>query len=175
MCGVKLKMSNTNTVALKTEVRTLWSREKLQQQDISYFLNYGNSMKPLIREGDLAETRRTTYKQLRIGDIILAKTAHLSSGLIMHRIIGKHRQNGHAYLVTQGDAARYPDPPIYVEDILGKVISIKHDRKTIRLDRGLYYGLGRFLGHFAFLVRWINRSGLRKYIGSILRYLFCFI
>jgi len=159
---------NINSNPIKHQVRVLWSREKIQQSGPVEFLNYGHSMKPLICEGDLVTVLPSKHSYLRIGDIILAQSTRLSTGLIMHRVITKRYQNDNSYLITQGDANPYPDPPIYPEDILGRVLSIKRDDKIIRIDRGLYYGLGWFLGHFAFLTRWINKSGLRKYIRKVL-------
>lgn len=162
-------MTTTESASIKNHIRVIWSREKIQQPGPVEFLNYGHSMKPLICEGDLVEVRNLPPDRLRIGDIILAQSTRLSTGLIIHRVIAKRRQNGNSYLLTQGDANPYPDPPIYPEDILGKVISVKRNNKIVRLDRGLYYELGKALGHFAFLTRWINRSSLRKYIGFVLR------
>jgi signal peptidase I len=147
------------SLGLKTEARLAWSIEKLQREEVSHFRSYGNSMKPFIREGDLVEVLSYAPGSLiRIGDIILARAAR---GLVMHRVIKKLTKNGRLCLVTQGDAAFYPDPSIYPEDILGKVIGVKRNGKRIRFDRGLYYGIGFGLGHLAFLTRWINRTRIR--------------
>lgn len=149
-----------NLTELKRDIRVAWSVERLQGADSAYFLSHGLSMKPFFRKGDLVTIAPTGPKPLRIGEIILARSVHSPSGLLMHRVIRKPFRNGDVLWWTQGDAVPYPDPPIQHHDILGKVIGIKRNGREIRFDRGVYYWLGWVLGHLAFLTRRINRIRL---------------
>jgi signal peptidase I len=128
-------------------------------------------MRPLIREGDLVNVIPTNYEQLRVGDIILARTARSNNHLLMHRLIRKFQRNGRPALVTQGDAAWYPDPPMAPDDILGKVLAVKRDKKLICLDRGWRRKLGWILGHLAFLIGWFNKNRVRKYVKFFLKFI----
>lgn len=76
--------------------------------------SYGESMEPTFYEGDQFLIEPTSYRDLKIGDIIVFKR---NKKLISHRIIdirsGKY--------ITRGDNNVYEDDPILREEYRGRV------------------------------------------------------
>jgi uncharacterized repeat protein (TIGR01451 family) len=77
----------------------------------------GRSMLPLIRDGETLRVEGVAAKRLRVGDIVVAKTAR---GLRAHRLIFKDLVRD--CFLTRGDAGQESDPPIRAQQILGRVV-----------------------------------------------------
>ena len=77
----------------------------------------GRSMLPLIRDGETLRVESVAAARLRVGDIVVAKTAH---GLRAHRLI--FADLARDCFLTRGDAGQESDPPIRAEQILGRVV-----------------------------------------------------
>jgi uncharacterized repeat protein (TIGR01451 family) len=77
----------------------------------------GRSMLPLIRDGETLRVESVATAMLRVGDIVVAKTAH---GLRAHRLI--FADLARDCFLTRGDAGQESDPPIRAEQILGRVV-----------------------------------------------------
>ena len=74
-------------------------------------------MLPLIRDGETVRVESVATGTLRIGDIVVAKTAQ---GLRAHRLI--FADVARDCFLTRGDAGQESDPPIQAEQILGRVV-----------------------------------------------------
>ena len=74
-------------------------------------------MLPLIRDGENLRVESVAAANLRVGDIVVAKTAH---GLRAHRLIFADLKRD--CFLTRGDAGLESDPPIQAEQILGRVV-----------------------------------------------------
>lgn len=61
----------------------------------------GNSMYPLLREGDIIILSKRDPSEIKIGDIIVYKS--LKGNLIVHRVINIVSSNGIYYFQTKGD------------------------------------------------------------------------
>jgi len=61
----------------------------------------GNSMYPLLREGDIIILSKKSPEEIKVGDIIVYRS--LKGNLIVHRVIGIELVNGVYYFKTKGD------------------------------------------------------------------------
>ncbi|MFY9561900.1 MAG: C25 family cysteine peptidase, partial [Terriglobales bacterium] len=77
----------------------------------------GRSMLPLIRDGETVRVEGVAAALLRVGDIVVARTAH---GLRAHRLI--FADLARDCFLTRGDAGQESDPPICAGQILGRVV-----------------------------------------------------
>jgi len=79
----------------------------------------GNSMSPLIRNGSILTVELS--REISIGDVILCKNDY---GLIAHRVIRKKKTGSGFTFITKGDSVRFPDKPVSMSDLLGKVVKV---------------------------------------------------
>lgn len=77
------------------------------------------SMEPKIHPGDLIVTSKTSFDNIKVGDIITFQPKSNDPTLITHRVIAK-QMGGVERLTTQGDANGAADTPIKPEQIMGK-------------------------------------------------------
>ncbi|MEM1628418.1 MAG: signal peptidase I [Desulfurococcaceae archaeon] len=80
----------------------------------------GNSMLPLLREGDIVIIIKANAEEIKPGDIIVYKAG---DKLIIHRVIEIRRMSGDLYFVTKGDNNPMSDF-IYFDNLIG----IHHSR-----------------------------------------------
>ena len=103
--------------------------EVLEKDNELFFTNVGYSMYPLIkqREDILHIAKTDTYKR---GDIVLFKTNQ--DHYVLHRILRIKKDK----IITAGDYNYFKDQPIALNQILGKLISIKKkDGQEIDLSK----------------------------------------
>lgn len=108
----------------------------------------GRSMHPAIRDGDLVMLRPLDDQDLRPGDILLC--ASPEGRLFCHRLVRVIKQGGQRWVQTWGDAVPWPDRPIPLANVLGRVEAVR-----VR---------GRELSREA-LVRGFRRSLRRRRLG----------
>ena len=121
------------------------------------FTAYGFSMSPLIRIGDAVTIAPRAGNIPRVGDVI-AFICPKDGKLTIHRVVKKQA----AGFLMLGDNADSPDGIIPTACILGRVISVKRNGKTLSA------GLGCERSVIAFL----SRNHLLKPVLSIARYPF---
>lgn len=78
----------------------------------------GDSMQPVIRNGDYVRVVPCAPSELRRGDVILAATAR---GLTAHRIV-RISERG---IITRGDHSLRVDPPVEPASVLGRVAEVE--------------------------------------------------
>jgi signal peptidase len=103
-------------------------REVLFKRGCIDLPSQGNSMYPLIKEGDICRFSSCDPSELKKRDIILFSTP--SNNLVAHRLI--HIEDS-CYLF-KGDANLQFDPAINQSYILGKLIYIKRNDRKLYLD-----------------------------------------
>ena len=82
------------------------------------------SMLPALQPNDLIIVESATVDQIKENDII-AFESHMQFGIVAHRAIDFHQENGETLIVTKGDNIEDQDPWIVSdEDLIGKVIEI---------------------------------------------------
>lgn len=95
----------------------------------------GRSMHPLIRKSDIVTVQLAKFEETKVGDVVVY-TRNIHHGFTVHRLIRKIRDSeGRKSLITKGDASRHGDPPVYTEELCGKVATIERgDGRVIHLD-----------------------------------------
>ena len=108
------------------------------------------SMTPLIRSGDtiVVETHQT--EQFRRGDIVVrVEESHPGAqpdDWVVHRLVGISRQGW----LTKGDNLRVFDRPATPHALIGRVIQIKGQNRTIQLEQFPWPWVNRYLGFHHF-------------------------
>ncbi len=82
----------------------------------------GNSMFPILQNGDLVEYFQTPYSKIKLNDIILV---YIDTQLVTHRVIYK---SGNRY-ITRGDSNLYADKVFSKDRILAKVSRFKRNSR----------------------------------------------
>ena len=80
----------------------------------------GNSMRPILRDGDRVRLVPVTRAGLRLGDIVLRAE---SSGPIIHRVVGWWPSRKGWRVLTKGDGARRLDSPVPPAGVVGRVVA----------------------------------------------------
>lgn len=120
-----------NTSVLLTELsREILSKKHMLRSPIS-----GVCMYPFLADKDVLMCKSITVPELQIGDVIIYATFN---GLMVHRLIRKHRKDDKIILITKGDAYTSFDNPLKEEDVLAKVISIKKNNGSIYLETKIW-------------------------------------
>ena len=123
-------------------------REEMAQGTTFHFRVISGSMAPLIAAGDEIVVEQAGADRLRRGDIVL----YTASGTFhTHRLLARRRHGSAILLVTKGDAALNPDQPWREEQLLGKVVAIIRENRTIDLESGKWRAINRLLGVLAAL------------------------
>ncbi|MCH7647017.1 MAG: signal peptidase I [Thaumarchaeota archaeon] len=82
------------------------------------------SMLPALHPNDLIIVEPATTNQIKEGDIITFES-HMEFGVVAHRAVDFHQENGEILIVRKGDNIDDPDPWIVTdEDLIGKVIKV---------------------------------------------------
>ncbi len=108
----------------------LLSRKILGNKRNFRFCATGTSMFPMIRSGDVATVTPADPEDISSGDVVLY---HAGERLYIHRVISVRREGPDTWLIARGDNLKYPDPPVHMSQVLGKVISVERNGMTIDL------------------------------------------
>lgn len=97
----------------------------------------GNSMYPLLRNGDTVEYVQTPFSQICLNDIVLMYVGDI---LITHRVIYKTKNT----CITRGDNNASADPVIQRGRVLAQVVRFKrkgtwHDIQDVYLTQSAFY------------------------------------
>lgn len=83
--------------------------------------------------------------------------------LHIHRLLARRRRGNATLLVTKGDTALNPDQPWREELLLGKVVALRRENRTVDLESGKWRAMNRLLGVLAALqvaalrvARWVK-------------------
>ena len=123
-------------------------REEMAQGTAFCFRVVSGSMTPLIGTGDEVVVERASADRLRRGDIVLYT---VDGALHTHRLLARRRRGNATLLVTKGDATLNPDQPWREKQLLGKVVAIRGEDRTIDLEGRKWRAVSRLLGILAAL------------------------
>jgi len=118
----------------------------------------GDSMSPLVRDGDVLLVRPVHPAAVQIGDLVLCSSE--GRRVVVHRVIRKQVSQERLRFTVQGDQVARPDGLIPGGQVYGRVLAIERDAAQIDMDRPVM----RMLGWLAALrSRWNLgcRPGLR--------------
>ena len=103
--------------------------ELLSQGTTVRFRPSGRSMYPSIREGELITVEPVVPSDVQLGDIVLYRSER---GLIAHRVVSS---SGDARVFgVRGDASLSCDEPVEAHRILGRVVAVQRNGRSIALD-----------------------------------------
>jgi signal peptidase I len=88
----------------------------------------GSSMLPSIRPGDNLLVQRTELNEVAPGDIVLFAR---EDRMFAHRVISQDIKDGIPCLVTCGDLLDKNDPPVFANELLGRVTSILRGQSQV--------------------------------------------
>ncbi len=93
----------------------------------------GRSMYPSIREGELITVEPVRASDVKLADIVLYRSER---GLIAHRVVNNRTQSSvlspHHFLL-RGDASLSCDQPVEAHQILGRVVGVQRNGRSIAL------------------------------------------
>ena len=123
------------------------------------FRSSGRSMYPSIREGELITVEPVVASDVTLGDIVLYRS---EKGVIAHRVVGTSPAQSSVLspqYFLRGDASLSRDEPVTPEQILGRVIRVERDGRSVALaTRGakLWYKARRLASG---LKGWMSAGG----------------
>ena len=121
----------------------------------------GDSMHPLMKEGESIRVESFDPNTVSVGDII---TFEKEDTYITHRLLWtKTRDNG-IELITRGDNEINIDPPVSPDHVLGKVAALQRGSQTLQLKTPFWRFMNRLLG-IIFLVETICILFYRSRVG----------
>lgn len=114
-------------------IETTLLSQHLRKQGFLEIASVGDSMYPLIREGDLCRFEPVVPDTVRKGDVLLFVTK--DGHLVGHRYLSQYSKQGENYYVCKGDTNKFPDEPIRSQQIIGKLTLIRTaPRRMIRME-----------------------------------------
>ena len=115
-----------------TEMLSL-AGEILAQGHTLRFCAGGNSMHPLIQDGDILEVHPWRGEALHIGSVILYRSS--ANGLIAHRVFRLKRGEQGQVFFTGGYLANSQEVSVvHPEQVLGRVIQLERNGRRWRID-----------------------------------------
>jgi len=119
----ELRLSNSAQLYLLRSFTSIGKTIRMQVR--------GFSMTPFIRDGDVVEVSEIKNRAPKVGEVV-AFTQSGSGRLAIHRIVG---YEGKGWLV-KGDNNREPDGIINFDQLIGRVIEVKRNGRTIHFGFG---------------------------------------
>ncbi len=103
--------------------------ELLSQGATVRFRPSGRSMYPSIREGEVITVEPVQASDVKIADIVLYRSER---GLIAHRVIEISLRDSRVFGL-RGDASLSCDEPVTAQQILGRVVGVKRNGRSVGL------------------------------------------
>lgn len=88
----------------------------------------GTSMWPDIRSGDELRLKQVGFDEIAPGDIVLFQN---EEALVAHRVLKTYAESGRAMLLVKGDNRTFADPPIFYEQVIGRVEEAWRNGKSV--------------------------------------------
>jgi len=124
------------------------------------------SMLPLIKPEDEIVLRKHPLNTLKRGDVVVFEKYR---ELYTHRLLYRRMSGSKIELITKGDNSFIADEAISEKDLLGKVIRIKRDNKSINLESKFWKIVNSLAGTLSYL-EWMIFGLLRGCKRLILKY-----
>ena len=96
------------------------------------FRPHGKSMHPTIQEGEVIAVEPVKPSDVKRGDILLYRCR----GVTAHRVVQVNRSNGSKDALLfrlRGDASSSCDEPVEAQQILGRVVFVERDGRSVAL------------------------------------------
>ena len=136
-------------------------KESLREGKTPILTVISNSMAPLLQRGDQVGLQAIDLTQLESGHIVTFSHHHQPGEMITHRIAGIAQVEGKTKLITWADRTLMFDPPIEIDDVIGRVIWRIRKGHRILLDQGRGLWLSNKLSKLATTeVMWITKLNI---------------
>ena len=115
------------------------AREVWRTAEVSGLLRLtvtSDSMRPLLRAGDVVVVQPIEPRALQPGDVVVAQR---NGEWITHRLVAIDERGWH----THGDNTRYADEAAGADEIVGRVIAIERGDQTIDLQQPRWRAIDR--------------------------------
>ena len=106
-----------------------------------------DSMSPYIKEGDVVLVQHAS-RRFRVGDVVVFKRGE---DLVAHRVVSVRGRGEDTIYRTKGDNLRFFDAPVHQSSVLGVVICIRKDGKSVHLEKPHIKFLNYVLAEFSYL------------------------
>jgi hypothetical protein len=121
----------------------------------------GNSMLPLIKDGDHLDVRPLQGLP-QPGDILAFRRLN---GLVAHRLlILSNTSEGGCLCLAQGDCALLPDPPVPLSLVTGRAVALHRGESVLSLETSTWRRLGNLVASVQLLLlrlkagNWLRRG-----------------
>jgi len=131
----------TGSIRCDSEAFADLSREILGKGKSLRFRARGNSMWPLVRDGDILLVRPIGTGEVRLGDLVLFHTG--KGNVVVHRVVRCDAGRGGMRYLVQGDAGSGPDGLIPAAQVQGRVTSLEREGVAIDLQHAASRALSR--------------------------------
>ena len=91
----------------------------------------GDSMRPTIRGGEIVTAAPVVDERIVAGDVLLVRSA---GRVLAHRVVAIDATAAERLVRLRGDAKSGCDAPTRVAQIVGRVVAVERNGRTIRLD-----------------------------------------
>jgi len=91
----------------------------------------GNSMRPMLKDGDRVRLVPATPAELRVGEVVVLTQP---TGPVIHRVVGWWPSRRGWRILTKGDGAHRLDPPLRAQSAVGRVVARVRGGRVRRLD-----------------------------------------
>ena len=146
-----LKKNSKDDTMTKLNYSDFITQEVLTQGFSISLKGRGFSMYPFVRTGDKLFIQPVKMDELNIGDIVFYRRAQ--NFFIAHRLIKKIDQ---MTMLTKGDNRSDYDEPVSADIVLGRVVSINRNGKTINLESWSNKIVSRYCALLSPLSRWLR-------------------
>lgn len=96
---------------------------------------HGYSMYPAIRPGSVLLIEPLKIKGKPVQGEIVAIKRH--NGLVVHRLVSIIMKNGTEYFITRGDSNTFPDDPVKIDMIAGRITGAEFTGSDRKTDTGI--------------------------------------
>ena len=93
--------------------------------------SFGNSMHPLIQDGDIIHVFRKSPLSIKVDDVVTYRKRHK---LVTHRVIYKSPHKKRPFLITKGDNNATVDRKVLPENVLGEVIQVERNGNRFHIE-----------------------------------------
>jgi len=100
----------------------------LKEGRTTLFRMNGNSMYPVLKDGDVGMVQKCDPEKLRIGEIVVFK---LRDNYVAHRLIRINRNGALTYFTARGDKNLFNDPPFTAEVLAGQIVQFTRGKKIL--------------------------------------------
>jgi signal peptidase I len=124
----------------------------------------GQSMHPLITDGAAVLIKHTT-EGIAPGAIIAYQRDSL---IVVHRVIKIKKEKDKKVFITKGDFNRHLDPPVGEDEVLGKVVEIQKEERTIDLNKRFWRLFGYAIAAWFYLAGavYMKLRGVKTWMGE---------